>query len=149
MRHFVSLSYSHTTFELSWLTDVAFCKFLFNNVVKTSYYLCTENLPIRAMFTQKRHRTLIIPVWFLERKSWLCLHGSGPLLYQCLGPVHTDMVSYHSEAFRAETSKRKSDMSTNFKHCRIRSINKHGKKWWRVLISNLSNSGLFTRTSKY
>ena len=133
------------------MIDVAFCKFLFINVVKT-YYLCAENLPVRAMFTRKRHRTVIILVWFLEWKSWLWLHRSGPFPYQFLGCVHTDTVSYRSEAFRAKTSKRKSDMSTNF--CRIRSnfyfkFNKHEKKCWRVLSSNLSNSGLFTRTSKY
>ena len=48
-----------------------------------------------------------------------CSHGSGPLSYPVLGPVHTGTVSYRSEAFRAKTSKRKSAMSTNFKHCRI------------------------------
>ena len=130
-----------------------FCKFLFNNVVKT-YYLCTENLTVRAMSTRKRHRTVVIQVWFLEWKSWLCLHGSGPFSYQFLGPVHAETVSYHSEAFRAKTSKRKFDMSTNFKHWRLRSnfnfkFDKHELKWWRVLSSNLSNGGLFTRTSKY
>ena len=33
----MSLSYSYTTFELSLWTDVTFCKFLLNNVVRTSY----------------------------------------------------------------------------------------------------------------
>ena len=42
------------------MIDVAFCKFLFITVVKT--YLCAENLPVRAMFTQKRHCTVIILV---------------------------------------------------------------------------------------
>ena len=37
-----------------------------------------------------------------------------------LGPVHTGTVSYRSKTFHAKTSKRKSDMSTSFKYCRIR-----------------------------
>ena len=64
------------------------------------------------------------------------------------------MLSYRSEAFHAKTRKRKSTLSTNFKHCQIRSnfylkFNKHEKKLWRVLSSNLLNSGLFIRTNKY
>ena len=43
------------------------------------------------------------------------------IIVPVLGPVHTDTASYRSDAFLAKTSKRKSDMSTNFKHCRIRS----------------------------
>ena len=49
LRHFMSLSYSYTTFELSLSAGIAFCRFLVNNVVKTSHYLCAENLPIRTL----------------------------------------------------------------------------------------------------
>ena len=45
-------------------------------------------------------------------------------------------------------------MSTNFRHLRIKSnlylkSNKHEKKLWRVLNSNLSNSGLLLKINKY
>ena len=47
---------------------------------------------------------------------------TGPVRYRTvLRPFHTGTLSYRSTEFRAKTSKRKSDMSTNFKHCRIRS----------------------------
>ena len=85
-----------------------------------------------ATFTRKRYRTVIVPVWFLERKSWL-LTRVRSVIVPVLRPVHTGAVSYRSEAFLAKTSKRKSVMSTNFTHCRIKSnfylkFNKHEKK---------------------
>ena len=75
-----------------------------------------------------RYRTGLI----LERKS-LLFTLLRSVIVPVLGPVHTGTPSYRSVAFRVETSKRKSDMSTNFKHCRIRStfylkFNKHEKK---------------------
>ena len=50
-------------------------------------------------------------------------HGSGLLIVPVLGPpVHTEintMVSFPN--ISRQTSKRKSNMSTKFKHCRMRS----------------------------
>ena len=41
LQHFVSSLYCYTTFEWSLSTEVAYCKFLFNNVVKTCY-VCVQ-----------------------------------------------------------------------------------------------------------
>ena len=50
-----------------------------------------------------------------------CSHGSGLLIVPVLDPVHTEiyaMVSFPN--ISRQKSKRKSDMSTNFKDCRMR-----------------------------
>ena len=100
----VFVNYSYTTFELSWLTDVAFCKFLFNNVVET--YLCAENLPIRATVKRKRYRTLITITGLIFGTEKLTMFTRiQSIIVPVLGPVHTDTVSYCFEAFCAKTSK--------------------------------------------
>ena len=85
---------------------------------------CEPGCP-EATFIRERYRRVIVPVWFLERKSRLFTRVRS-VIVPVLGPVHTGTVSYRSEAFRAKKRKRKSDMSTNFKH-------------WRISIWNLTN----------
>ena len=89
---------------------------------------------------------------------WNCLNDFkkfSPIQIVCVCKRGTRWISLPVwGVVGGETCKRKPDMSLNFKYCRIRSnfylkFNKHEKKWWRVLSSNLSNSGLFIRTNKY
>ena len=102
--------------DLRWWIDRQIIKNLIIKVYNwrdNSLSVYGENLrENEATFTRKRYRTVIVPVWFLERKSWLFTRVRS-VIVRVLGPVHTGTVSYRSEAFRAKTSKRKSDMSTN------------------------------------
>ena len=123
----MSLSYSHTTFELSWLTDVAFCKFLFNNVVKhltiCEQKTCQLGYVHTEMTSYHYHSSLIFGTEKLTVFTWV-----QSIIVPVFGTCshRYDIVSFQS--ISSQNEQKKSDMSTNFKHCRIRSINKHEKK---------------------
>ena len=72
------LSYSHTTFELSWLTDVAFYKFLFNNVVK-HLTICAQKT---CLLGPHSHGNDIVPLSY-QSDFW---NGKVDCVYT--GPVH-------------------------------------------------------------
>ena len=100
----------------------------------------------------ERYHTVIVPVWFLERKSWLFTLVRS-VIVPVLGPVHCGYAFVPFRSISRQKKQKKIWYVNKFQTLRIRSnfylkFNKHERKWCRVLSSNLSNSAFFIRTNK-